>query len=53
MSETRTLEQIVESLKKNSWRTDLGTGPKVVYPDEIILDLFGKDAMEKNFIECP
>jgi hypothetical protein len=52
MDETRTLEQIVKSLMKHSWRMDLGAGPKVVYPDEIILDLFGKDAMEKNFIEC-
>ncbi len=53
MEKTITLEQLVESLKKNSWRINLGMGPKVVYPDEITLDLFGKEAMEENFIECP
>ena len=46
-----TQDQIIAALEKLSWRLDLGVGPKVVYPDEVVLELFGKDVMDLNFIE--
>lgn len=55
MKETKTIEQIVEALKKYSWNvnaTKKGAMPlKVVYPNEVILELFGKEAMKKYWID--
>jgi len=45
-----TYEQVKTALLKRSWR-GRGTGPAVCYPDEVLLDLFGKEATKDEYLE--
>lgn len=45
-----TEDQLIAALRKAAWRTREG-GPVVVYPDEVLHELFGKEISHKVFIE--
>ena len=48
-----TKKQLIGALKKHSWRTKLGRGVVVCYPDAILMELFGQDVFNEIFFECP
>ena len=49
MSE-KTTEEIRIALIKVSFKTNAGKGARVCYPNEVLAELYGKDALDKMYI---
>lgn len=45
------IPEVVDALKKYAWRLHSGKGPVVIYPDELLLSLFGKKIFKEVFFE--
>ena len=45
MYKKKTITEIVKAIKKQSFRTNGGTGPVVVYPDELLMELFDENVI--------
>jgi len=41
----KTIGEIVQAIKKYAFRINLGTGAVVIYPDELLLELFGESVL--------
>ena len=50
--ETYTISEIRLALKEKSFKTNLGNGVRVVYPNEVLMELLGKgEEFDKQYID--
>ena len=46
----KTVEEVREALIKISFKSNAGKGVRVCYPNEVLVELYGKDVLDKLYI---
>lgn len=51
MENTEDLQEIRNALIKTSFKSNVGKGVRVCYPNEVLAELYGKDILDEHYID--